>query len=295
MEENAHAGVPCRHGQMANPPLHPPTSRGRPPCRLGEKPHPARVARAAGYVRVSQERNVGRHGLDAQEVDVRRHAEFMRWTFVETYREEGVSGYKRERPALGRMIADAEAGRFDVAVFPSLDRIARSVRDSIEIERRFRDCGVSVVFVRENIDTGTAVGEFFRNLMSSIAEFEGHLMHERMLKGLRAKAARGGYTGTWLPYGYEAVDGEVTVIEAQAAVVRRIFEWRAEGRSLRRMAKELSATGVPTQHGRKWHPSVVWEIYRNRFYTGKSKAGDGWVNGQHEAVVSKELFRKANG
>ncbi len=49
-----------------------------------------------------------------------------------------------------------------MAVFPSLDRIARSVKDSIEIEQCFRDCGVSVVFVRENIDTGTAVGEFFR-------------------------------------------------------------------------------------------------------------------------------------
>ncbi|MHC5058263.1 MAG: recombinase family protein [Planctomycetota bacterium] len=199
--------------------------------------------RAAGYVRVSQERNVDRYGLDAQEVDVRRHADYMRWTLVGIYREEGASGYKRERPALGRMIADAEAGRFDLAVFPSLDRIARSVRDSIEIEKRFRDCGVSVVFVRENIDTATPVGEFFRNVMSSIAEFEGHLMHERMLKGLRAKAARGGYTGTWLPYGYEAVDGEVVVVEAQAAVVRRVFEWRAEGRSLRRMSSERNWTG----------------------------------------------------
>jgi DNA invertase Pin-like site-specific DNA recombinase len=251
-------------------------------------------ARAAGYIRVSQQRNVGRYGLGAQEFDVRRHAEYMRWELVETYREEGVSGYKRERPALGRMIADAEAGRFNVAVFPSLDRIARSVKDSIEIEKCFRDCGVSVVFVRENIDTGTAVGEFFRNVMSSIAEFEGHLMHERMLGGLRAKAARGGYTGTWLPYGYEAVDGKVVVIEAQAVVVRRIFEWRAEERSLRQMANELNATDVPTQHGRKWHPGVVREIYQNRFYTGKSKAGGGWVDGQHKAVVTKELFRKAN-
>jgi DNA invertase Pin-like site-specific DNA recombinase len=39
-------------------------------------------------------------------------------------------------------------------------------------------------------------GEFFRNVMSSIAEFEGHLMHERMVKGLRAKATQGGWTGT---------------------------------------------------------------------------------------------------
>ncbi len=61
--------VACRHGLIANPPLHPPESHGRSPCRLEGQPHPARVARAAGYVRVSQQRNVGRHGLGAQEVD----------------------------------------------------------------------------------------------------------------------------------------------------------------------------------------------------------------------------------
>jgi site-specific DNA recombinase len=173
--------------------------------------------RAAGYVRVSQERNVERQGLGAQEADVARHVEYMRWVLVGLYREEGVSGYKRERPALERMLADAKAGRFDVAVFPSIDRIARSVRDTIDIEKELRDRGVSVAFVREGIDTATPVGAFFRNIMSSIAEFEGHLMHKRMLGGLRAKAAKGGYTGTWLPYGHEAVDGKVVVVEAQAA------------------------------------------------------------------------------
>jgi site-specific DNA recombinase len=116
-----------------------------------------------------------------------------------------------------------------------------------------------------------------------------------MLSGLRAKAARGGYTGTWLAYGYEAVDGKVVVVEAQAAVVRMVFEWRAEGRSLRRMAKDLNDKGAPTQQqGRKWYPSVVWHLYRNRFYTGRSKSGGEWVKGQHEAIVSDELFRKAN-
>ncbi|MHC4202829.1 MAG: recombinase family protein, partial [Planctomycetota bacterium] len=95
------------------------------------------------------------------------------------------------------------------------------------------------------IDTATPVGAFFRNIMSSIAELEGHLMHERMVKGLRAKAAKGGYTGTWLPYGYEAVAGRIVVVKAQAAVVRMVFGWRGEGRSLRRMANDLNDKGVP--------------------------------------------------
>jgi site-specific DNA recombinase len=120
-------------------------------------------------------------------------------------------------------------------------------------------------------------------------------MHERMVKGLRAKAAKGGYTGTWLPYGYEAVAGRIVVVKAQAAVVRMVFGWRGEGRSLRRMANDLNDKGVPTQQqGRKWYPSVVWHLYLNRFYTGRSKSGGKWVKGEHEAIVSDDLFRRAN-
>ena len=255
---------------------------------------PSGRSRAAGYIRVSQARNVHRHGLDAQEADVDRYVVFMQWDLTEVYREEGVSGYRRERPALGRMLADARAGRFDVAVFPSIDRIARSVKDTIEIEEQLRDCGIRVVFVREGIDTATPIGQFFRNVMSSIAEFEGHLMHMRMLKGLQAKAAQGGWTGTWLPYGYRAVEGRAVVVRSEAKIVRRVFRWRAAGKSLRWMARKLNEDGIPTQHNKKWYPSTVWDLYRNRFYTGKAKFNGGWVEGEHEAIITDPSFRQAN-
>ncbi|MHC5058694.1 MAG: recombinase family protein, partial [Planctomycetota bacterium] len=104
---------------------------------------PAAPARAAGYVRVSQERNARNgYGLDAQETDVRRFTEFRALKLVDVYREEGASGYERERPELDRLIADAKAGRWDVAVFPSIDRVGRSVKDVIEIDRTLRGAGV---------------------------------------------------------------------------------------------------------------------------------------------------------
>ena len=60
------------------------------------------------------------------------------------------------------------------------------------------------------------------------------------------------------------------------------------------MARKLNEEAVPTQHNKRWYPSTVWDLYRNRFYTGKSKFGGGWVEGRHEAVVSRELFDNAN-
>ncbi len=127
-------------------------------------------ARVAGYIRVSQERAARNgYGLGAQERDIHRFVEYKGWNLVELFREEGVSGYKRDRPALERMLAGVKAGRFDVVVFPSIDRTGRSVKDVIEIDRAIRKHGADTVFLREGVDTSTPTGELFRNIMASLA------------------------------------------------------------------------------------------------------------------------------
>ena len=64
--------------------------------------------RAAGYIRVSQERAVRNgYGLSAQEHEIKRFIEYKGYTYVDIYRENGVSGYTRERPAMDRLLADA--------------------------------------------------------------------------------------------------------------------------------------------------------------------------------------------
>ena len=116
--------------------------------------------RAAGYIRVSQERNARNgYGLGAQEQDIKRYADYRRLALQPIYREAGASGYERGRPELERMLADAEAGAFQVAIFPSIDRAGRSVRDVIDIDAKLRAAGVDIVFLREGIDTSTPTGE----------------------------------------------------------------------------------------------------------------------------------------
>ena len=53
--------------------------------------------------------------------------------------------------------------------------------------------------------------------MASLAEFEGRIIHERLLKGKRQKAAQGGYTGGWLPYELRRdAHGQVAVVPAKS-------------------------------------------------------------------------------
>lgn len=222
--------------------------------------------KVAGYVRISQERAAKNgYGLGAQEQEVRRFVEYTAWTLVDLYREEGVSGYKRERPAMDRLLANAKAGRFDVAVFPSIDRAGRSVRDVIEVDRALRAAGMDTVFLREGVDTSTPTGELFRNIMASLAEFAGRVIYERRSKGKRKKASEGGYTGGWIPYGYRRTDdGTIAVVPEEGAVVERIFRWAAEGRSLPAIAKPLREEKAPTQNGGAWRPSTIRGMLLNR-------------------------------
>jgi site-specific DNA recombinase len=152
--------------------------------------------RAAGYVRVSQERAARNgYGLDAQEADIQRFVEYKNWELIELYREEGASGYSKDRPELDRLLADAKDGKFDAVVFPSIDRVGRSVRDVIDIDNALRNTGVDIVFVREGVDTSTPTGEFFEIIMASIAQFEGRIVYDRLSKGKHQKAAAAGRQG----------------------------------------------------------------------------------------------------
>ena len=75
--------------------------------------------RIAGYVRVSQERAARNgYGLGAQEADIKKHIDYKDCELVEIYQDKGVPGYKKDRPALKRLLQDAQTARFDVVLFP---------------------------------------------------------------------------------------------------------------------------------------------------------------------------------
>ena len=251
--------------------------------------------RAAGYVRVSQERNARNgYGLGAQEADVTRYVQFKDWEPGEVYREEGVSGYEKDRPALQRLLADAKAGAFDVVIFPSIDRAARSVRDMIDIDTALRKAGVDVIFVREGVDTSTPTGELYRNIIAAVAQWEGRIIYERMSKGKRRKASEGGYIGGWLPYGYRSENGRVIVVPDEAKTVVRVFQRKANGASYRTVVHELTQDDVPTASGGTWQVSTLRGMVRNRFYTGRVEFDGEYIRAQHDAIVSDVLFEQAN-
>jgi DNA invertase Pin-like site-specific DNA recombinase len=79
----------------------------------------------------------------------------------------------------------------DQLVVTKLDRLGRSLEHLIALSRDLQDRGVDLVVLDQGIDTSTAVGRMFFQILGAIAEFEHALMSERTMDGLEAARARG--------------------------------------------------------------------------------------------------------
>lgn len=138
------------------------------------------IEEVAAYIRVSsQEQKMHGLSLEAQEQTLREYAEKNNMKIVEWYKDEGVSGRKliKKRPALQRMINDAQKGKFKRIVFIKLDRFFRSVAEYHECMKLIEP--VIWTATEEKYDLSTANGRAFVNMKLTIAELEADQTGER--------------------------------------------------------------------------------------------------------------------
>jgi len=153
----------------------------------------ARQPRAALYARVS---TTG-HGQDVglQLDELRQVAQQRGWSATE-YVDDGVSGAKTTRPALDRMLSDAQAGKLDVVAVWKLDRLGRSLQHVLSVLEQLSAHGVGFVSLRDSgIDTTTPAGRLFTAIIAAFAEFERGVIQERVVAGVRRAQAAGKHCG----------------------------------------------------------------------------------------------------
>ena len=100
------------------------------------------------------------------------------------------SGKLARRPELDKALLSANRVG-DQLVVTKLDRLGRSLEHLIELSNTLQTRGADLVVLDQGIDTSTAVGRMFFQILGAIAEFEHALMSERTMDGLAAARARG--------------------------------------------------------------------------------------------------------
>jgi DNA invertase Pin-like site-specific DNA recombinase len=109
-------------------------------------------------------------------------------------RAEKASGTRRGgRTELQVLLDFVQPG--DALVVTRIDRLARSLKDLQDIVHELKQKGVALRATEQLVDTGTASGKAFLDMLGVFAEFETNLRRERQLEGIRAAKERGVYRG----------------------------------------------------------------------------------------------------
>ncbi len=256
------------------------------------------MRRCAIYTRKSTTEGLdsGFSSLDAQreagELYVRSQAANS-WTALPTrYDDGGFTGGNLERPALARLMEDIERGAVDTVVVVKVDRLSRSLLDFARLMEKFEKRGVHFVSVTQHFDTSTSMGRLILNVLLSFAQFEREMIAERTRDKIRASRRHGKWTGGAVPFGYRVVDKRLVVQESEAAIVRRIFEEYSGDDSTSAISWKLDREMAKS--GERWTKDRVSRIIKNPIYAGLMPTGGEVHPGEHEALVSREAFDRAN-
>ena len=131
-----------------------------------------------GYARVS---------TDDQNLDAQTDA--LQAAGAERIFSEKVTGSARNRPELGKLLDQLRPG--DVIAVTKYDRLARSLRDLLDIVETIEKHGAGFRSLAEDIDTTTPAGRLIFHVFASIAQFERERISERTKEGLQAAKSRG--------------------------------------------------------------------------------------------------------
>jgi len=266
--------------------------------------------RCAIYTRKSTEEGLDQefNTLDAQREAAENFIASQQhegWTCLpDHYDDGGFTGGNMQRPALQRLLADAEAGRINCVVVYKVDRLSRSLLDFARMMAVFEQQGVSFVSVTQQFNTATSMGRLILNVLLSFAQFEREMISERTRDKMRAARRRGKRLGGTPVLGYD-VDSQsrqLVVQPEEAERVRDIFQLYTEMQALIPAVRELNRRGWVTKRwttrkgaqrgGKPFNKASLHYLLTNITYLGQVKFQAEVYDGDHEAIVSKELFRQ---
>ena len=273
--------------------------------------------RVTYYARVSTEKDEQLNSLENQ---VQYYTELIQskpnWTYIPGYIDEGISGTStKKRDSFNRMIADAKAGCFDFIITKEISRFSRSTLDSIKYTQELLEHDVGVLFQNDNINTLDSDSEFRLVVMAGVAQDEVRKLSERLKFGFRQAVKNGHVLGNDRLWGYDKKNCILTINEAEAPVIRRIFDLYANQQmGIRRISQTLYDEGYTSRQGNAFNMLTIRHVLQNPKYKGwycanKSQTVDyrskrkvfldesEWVmypDASIPAIVPEELWDRAN-
>ena len=288
--------------------------------------------RVAAYIRVSTDSEDQENSFEVQKAYFEETlSKNNQWISAGVFADYGLSGtQKKSRDGLNRLIRRCTEGKIDRILCKSISRLARNTADFIKTLDTLHDCGVSIYFEKENIDTTEAVSSFVLTALAALAQEESLSISENVKWG-NEKRFPAGEVPNHLMYGYRYCKGadeftvtesgyrfrQIEIVPEEAEVVKRIFTEIARGKKYVDVARGLNADRIPPpDHYRRretdkgWCGCDIGNIIRSERYVGdvliqktitidplshKTIKNDGeapqyLIHNHHPAIIDRGLY-----
>lgn len=276
----------------------------------------ARTIPVGIYTRVSTANQVGGRfdSCESQAAICRdylaKHAAAESWHEFTTLTDAAYSGANMNRPGMQALLRLIESGQVKVVLIFKLERVLRSTHEWVPFRAFLRQHGCRLVSATEDLSDETPSGRLKNNIVMSVNEYERDNTAEKIHLKLVEQAKRGLWTGGNVPYGY-TYDAELQGLKPlpeEAAVLRHIYEQAAQLVSLTDIANAINDAGHRTRaRTRQRRDGTRYAIGQKRFrtdilrrlimrplYAGRVRMHDVEYPGQHEAIVTADLWERAN-
>lgn len=266
---------------------------------------------AFGYVRVSTGKQ-DELSPDSQAKLLKDYAKSHGYVVSKIFYEVGISGRKADkRPEFQKMIGLAKSSDHpaDAILVWKYSRFARNQEESIVYKSLLKKKhNVDVISVSEPLVDGP-FGSLIERIIEWMDEYYSVRLSGEVTRGMREKAERGGYQAR-PPLGYKIVTHKEppVIVPEEAKIVRLIFEKYAnENLGIFEIARLLNMHNFKTSHGKEFERRSIEYILQNPTYCGmirwnrtinesnEIRPESEWIvtDGEHHAIISKELFDKA--
>lgn len=233
------------------------------------------------------------------------------------YVEAGASATDDRRPEFQQMIADAtmKPSPYEAVIVHSLSRFFRDHIASALYERKLKKAGVRLISITQQTSDDPS-GEMARSIFSLFDEYQSKENGKHTLRAMKENARQGFFNGSAPPFGFKleeldlpAAKGKkkrLVIDEAEAPVVRRMFELYRNGLSGREMgckeiASHFNERGM-TVRGAKWARNRVqaflsdtaymgeYVFNRKNMRTNEMKPEAEWVRVPVQPIIDKQVF-----
>ena len=189
---------------------------------------------------------------------------------VDVYSDEARSGTNTNREGLHKLIADCDTEKFSAVVIYDQSRLSRNIVDWFTLRETLHNkhkrlCSCCETLSEDILDSSSFMSEGVHAIFNEVHVLE---TRKKTIAGVTAKARRAEFCGGLPPLGYNIVDGQYRINEAEAPAIRTMFDMYADGYSYREIMNKIDSMGIRSKRGRKIGINSIYYLLINDRYTG---------------------------